>query len=163
MITEPDAPSFYFVGLVGLKVGGRNLSIPQTVFTKVGTIIDSGTVATYLPPTAYSALRDEFRRWMTRYRMRPPYAIFDTCYNFTGLNTTVIPIVTLEFSNGVAIDLPFYGIMYFIDPSMSQACLAFAATSEAGEFSIIGNVQQRSMEVVYDLERSMIGFSQDSC
>ncbi|XP_073014268.1 aspartyl protease family protein At5g10770-like [Typha latifolia] len=162
MLTNPSYPSFYFVELIGISVGGHNLSIPPTVFASPGTIIDSGTVLTYLPPTAYLALRDKFRSLMTSYKMAPPFDILDTCYDFRGESVIIIPALELQFGGGITLAISFSGTLLSLSPS--QTCLTFVPTQSDGEFSIIGNLQQRSTEVVYDLENEMIGFGPElSC
>lgn len=60
MLHNPTAPSYYFVDLIGLSVGGKMLPIPASVFRDVGTVLDTGTVVTYLPEAAYLALHSEF-------------------------------------------------------------------------------------------------------
>ncbi|XP_038976109.1 aspartyl protease AED1-like [Phoenix dactylifera] len=161
MLTEPAAPSFYFVELIGLSVGGKNLSILPSTFADTGTIIDSGTVITRLPSSSYSALRDEFRRQMANYSMAPPLSIFDTCYNFTGVGSISLPSVGLRFSGGVTLDVDPSGILYIA--SISQACLAFAGNSDPSSISIIGNMQQRTYDIVYDVARGLIGFGAGGC
>ena len=59
MLTD-SGPTFYYVAMTGIKVGGHLLSIPETVFSTAGTLVDSGTVITRLPPTAYAAMRSSF-------------------------------------------------------------------------------------------------------
>ncbi|MFS7968577.1 putative aspartic peptidase A1 family, aspartic peptidase domain superfamily, xylanase inhibitor [Helianthus anomalus] len=54
------------------------------VFKTSGMIIDSGTVITRLPPTAYSAPRDKFREGMSKYPLTNPLDIFDTCYDLSN-------------------------------------------------------------------------------
>ncbi|KAL0297380.1 UNVERIFIED_CONTAM: Aspartyl protease family protein [Sesamum radiatum] len=44
--------SFYFINILSISVGGCQLPISQSVFTTAGSIIDSGTVITRLPPAA---------------------------------------------------------------------------------------------------------------
>ncbi|XP_008777074.1 aspartyl protease family protein At5g10770-like [Phoenix dactylifera] len=161
MPTESYAPSFYFVELTGLTVGGRDLSIASSVFSNVGTIIDSGTVITRLPMQAYTALRSEFRQHMTKYQLVQPFVILDTCYNFTGYNHITIPAVVLQFSNGVSLYVDASGILYFA--SLSQACLAFAGNDDENAVSIVGNMQQRTFNVVYDVPNGRIGFGSGGC
>ncbi|XP_020680302.1 aspartyl protease family protein At5g10770-like [Dendrobium catenatum] len=50
-------PSFYFLNLTAISVGGEMLTLPPTIFSGPETMLDSGTAFSYLPPTAYSALR----------------------------------------------------------------------------------------------------------
>ncbi|KAG2605836.1 hypothetical protein PVAP13_4NG142700 [Panicum virgatum] len=135
MLHNLTAPSYYFVDLIGLS----------SVFRDVGTVLDTGTVVTYLPEAAYLALGREFDAWVRRY----------------AASEIKIPKVALLFGGGVTLELPPTGILYYI--GSSKYCLAFAATKETGEFSVIGNVQQSSTEVIYDLGRQMVGFVAGSC
>jgi len=162
MLHNLTAPSYYFVDLIGLSVGGKMLPIAESVFRDVGTVIDTGTVVTYLPEAAYLALGREFDAWVRRYAASVSgFANLETCYDFGHLKEIKIPKVALLFGGGVSLELPPTGILYYI--GSSKYCLAFAATKETGEFSVIGNVQQRSTEVIYDLGRQMVGFVAGSC
>ncbi|XP_072993799.1 aspartyl protease family protein At5g10770-like isoform X1 [Typha latifolia] len=163
MLRDPNAPTFYFLNLVGITVGGQNLPIPLAVFSTAGTIIDSGTVITRLPPDAYSALRSEFRQKMSGYNSAPAMGPFDTCYDFTGYKNITVPPVALQFDGGVTINLDFSGILYFPSISQSQACLAFAGNSNPNSIAILGNTQQTTFNVVYDIPRKVIGFSPGGC
>ncbi|XP_026658499.2 aspartyl protease family protein At5g10770-like [Phoenix dactylifera] len=161
MLTNPSMPTFYYLDLVAIHVGGRRLSISPTVFSKVGTIMDSGTVITRLPPVAYSSLRSAFRRLMSCYRSAQALSILDTCYDLTGYSKVRIPKVALQFGGGIATNLDTSGILYLANAS--QACLAFAGNSDAGDSGIIGNMQQKKFHVVYDVANKAIGFGPNGC
>jgi len=47
--------------------------------------------------------------------------------------------------------------------SAKQVCLAFAANGDDSDITIFGNVQQRTLEVVYDLGGGKIGFGAGGC
>ncbi|TVU28284.1 hypothetical protein EJB05_19795 [Eragrostis curvula] len=155
LLSTPNAPSFYIVMLTGISVGGQQLNVPKSVFA-AGTVVDSGTVITRLPPTAYAALRTAFRSAMASYGYptAPPTGILDTCYNFTGYGSATLPTVALTFSGDLTVTLGADGILSF-------GCLAFAPTGGDGGMSILGNVQQRSFEVRIDA--SSVGFKPNSC
>ncbi|XP_010928895.2 aspartyl protease family protein At5g10770-like [Elaeis guineensis] len=161
MLTGRNTPSHYYLDLVAIYVGGQRLSISPTVFSDAGTIIDSGTVISRLPPAAYSALRSAFRQLMSRYKSAPALSILDTCYDFSGYSQISIPTVALQFGGGITTILDSSGILYVA--SKSQACLAFAGNSGAKDVGIIGNVQQRKFNVVYDVAKKAIGFSPNGC
>ncbi|XP_073014276.1 aspartyl protease family protein At5g10770-like [Typha latifolia] len=161
IISDIRSPSFYFLNLVAIKVGGRRLPIRRTMFSTTGTLIDSGTVITRLPPSAYSALRSAFHNLMTKYPPAPAFSILDTCYNFTGYSTVSVPKISLVFAGGVSLDVDFSGILYVL--SLSQACLAFAGNSDQSGVGIIGNTQQKTFNVIYDLPNKRIGFSPKGC
>ncbi|XP_078443994.1 aspartyl protease family protein At5g10770-like [Wolffia australiana] len=158
---DSRAPSLYFVDLVGISVGNKRLSLMPYVFQSVGTIIDSGTVITRLPPVAYSALREAFRSAMAQYSLAtPPISLFDTCYDFSSSPTVRYPPIKLHLS-GVDLTLPASGVFYTF--GVAQVCLAFAANSDANQLGIIGNVQQKTFEVTYDNVVNKIGFSAGAC
>lgn len=163
MVSNPlDQPSYYFVELNGIAVNGRTLPISPSVFA-VGTIIDSGTVITRLPPAAYAALRTEFRIQMSdRYPVARAMGRFlDTCYDLTGYDDVVVPRVALLFSGGARIDVDASGVLLVAD--VSQACLAFAPNEDAGSIGIIGNMQQRAYSMVFDMAGGRVGFGADGC
>ncbi|KAI0501720.1 hypothetical protein KFK09_016665 [Dendrobium nobile] len=161
MLTNPNLPSFYFLKLVAISVGGQRLALSPTVFSSPGTLLDSGTVISRLPPTAYSALRSSFRQYMTNYPTAPALSILDTCYDFTNYQTVKVPSIALLFDGGVTANVDFTGILYVA--SISQACLAFAGNNDASDIVIIGNVQQRRFNVVYDVGNLKIGFGANGC
>lgn len=159
--TNAQLPSFYFIDTVGISVGGQKLSIPTTVFSNAGTLIDSGTVITRLPATAYVALRTAFRKLMSKYPTAPAVSILDTCYDLSGLSTVAIPKISFFFSGGVEMDVDASGILYA--GSISQVCLALAGNEDDSNLAIFGNVQQQTFNIVYDVAGGMLGFGPGGC
>ncbi|XP_050287740.1 aspartyl protease family protein At5g10770-like [Quercus robur] len=162
LLTLSQGPSFYGLNLIGISVGGQRLSIPTSVFSTVGTIIDSGTIITRLPPTAYSALRTSFREKMRNYSMTSSNSsLFDTCYDLSKSQSVSIPSISFFFGGGVSVDLNKVGILYIL--SQTEACLAFAGNSNPSDIAIFGNEQQKGLEVVYDVVGRKIGFRPGGC
>ncbi|KAL5559616.1 hypothetical protein UlMin_035827 [Ulmus minor] len=159
--TLSQASSFYALQLLGISVGGQKLSTPVSVYQSSGMIIDSGTVITRLPPTAYSALSAEFKKQMSKYKFTSAYSIFDTCYDLSGYTTITIPKISFIFGGGTTVDIDSIGILYVL--SSSQVCLAFAPNGADSEVAIFGNVQQNGFEVVYDIGGGKIGFGIAGC
>ncbi|KAK2998506.1 hypothetical protein RJ639_022756 [Escallonia herrerae] len=160
-LSNSQGQSFYFIDITAIIVGGTKLSISPTVFSNSGSIIDSGTVITRLPPAAYSALRAAFRQQMTKYPTAPALPILDTCYDLSNYTTVSIPKISFLFNGNVQVSLAFAGILY--SGSASQVCLAFAGNSDASDVGIFGNVQQQTLNVVYDVAGGKIGFGQGGC
>ncbi|XP_010555463.1 PREDICTED: aspartyl protease family protein At5g10770 [Tarenaya hassleriana] len=156
-----DGTSFYGLDIVGISVAGQKLTIPSTVFSSAGALIDSGTVITRLPPKAYSALKSAFQASMSRYPTAPAVSILDTCYDLTGYRTVAIPKVGFLFSGGVDVELDATGILYAL--KISQVCLGFASNSDDSSVAIFGNVQQQTLEVVYDGRGGRVGFAPGGC
>uniref|UniRef100_A0A453T1K6 Peptidase A1 domain-containing protein n=2 Tax=Aegilops tauschii TaxID=37682 RepID=A0A453T1K6_AEGTS len=63
MLRSRQLPTFYFVQLEAIRVGGKQLNIPTSVFS-AGSFMDSGTIITRLPWTVYSALSSAFKAGM---------------------------------------------------------------------------------------------------
>lgn len=93
--------------------------------------------------------------------MAASISIFDTCYDLSGHKTIVVPKVTLSFEGGVNLELDAIGLLYAV--SETQVCFAFAANENANYITIIGNAQQRTLEVVYDVGGGKIGFRPAGC
>ncbi|CAH8281994.1 unnamed protein product [Eruca vesicaria subsp. sativa] len=159
--TITDGTSFYGLDIVGISVGGQKLEIPPTVFSTPGALIDSGTVISRLPPKAYAALRSAFKAKMSQYRNTSGVSILDTCFDLTGFKTVTIPTVSFYFSGGAVVELGSKGILYAF--KMSQVCLAFAGNSDENNAAIFGNVQQQTLEVVYDGAGGRVGFAPNGC
>ncbi|PUZ71227.1 hypothetical protein GQ55_2G297700 [Panicum hallii var. hallii] len=165
MVTGKHDASFYYLNLTGVRVAGRAVEVPPSAFaTAAGTIIDSGTAFSRIPPRAYAALRSSFRRAMGgRYRRAPAPPPFDTCYDLAGHEAVRVPSVALAFDGGATVvDLDPSGVLYAWD-SMSQACLAFAPSPDEASLGVLGNVQQRTLAVVYDVGNQKIAFGAEGC
>lgn len=155
-------PTFYFVGLNGISVGGERLSIPTAVLGSGGTIVDSGTVITRLVPEAYNALKTSFRRQTPGLPSAKRFSILDTCYDLSRHGQVRVPTITFHFQNA---DVPVsdVGILVPVDNGGSQVCLAFASASESDSFNIIGNFQQQRMQVAFDAGAGRVGFASRAC
>ncbi|VAI90748.1 unnamed protein product [Triticum turgidum subsp. durum] len=95
------------------------------------------------------------------YKTAPAYSILDTCYDFTGLSDVSLPTVSLVFQGGTCLDVDVSGIVYAI--SQAQVCLAFASNGDDESVAIIGNTQQKTYGVLYDLGKKTVGFAPGSC
>ncbi|XP_009629718.1 aspartyl protease AED1-like [Nicotiana tomentosiformis] len=158
LVKGPE-PVYYYLDLVGISVAGNKLNVPSITFTNEGTIIDSGTVITRLPQVVYSALRTAFRESMLSYTLLENVdELMDTCYSFNGYEQIALPEIKFHFGEGTStttdVKLSNNGILWMKDNRVK--CLAFSATES---YSIIGNVQQRGMNVIYDLKGERIGFA----
>ncbi|CAA0831386.1 Eukaryotic aspartyl protease family protein [Striga hermonthica] len=154
-------PTYYYVELLGISVGGKRVSgITPSLFNE-GMIVDSGTTLTWLPQLAYEALRDAFLDAGASNLMRAPsVSILDTCF-YVPENTTKVKVPTVELHfKDADVSLPASNYMYPVDNN-GTFCFAFANRTD-GPF-IIGNIQQQGFRVVYDLANNQIGFAPNSC
>ncbi|KAL8153011.1 hypothetical protein V2J09_010771, partial [Rumex salicifolius] len=161
LVKSSKSTPFYLVALESISVGGIRLSISPKVFSSAKTLIDSGTVITRLPPQAYSALSVTFKKLMSKYTSAPALSILDTCFDLSAYQTVSVPKVVLAFHGGAALDLPLSGTLFA--SKTSQVCLAFAGNSMDTSPPIIGNIQQKSFDVVYDVDGGKIGFGPNAC
>ncbi|RLN13317.1 hypothetical protein C2845_PM09G12660 [Panicum miliaceum] len=149
--TSPLQAPFYVVTMTGIAVGGKQLVGLRLSAFAGGMIIDSGKVVTALPSTAYRALRTAFRKAMAPYPL-VPNGHLDTCYNLTGHKNVTVPKVALTFSGGATINLDVpNGILV-------EGCLVFEDSGGDGSVAVLGNVNQRNFEVLYDTSHSKVGF-----
>ncbi|KAL5077449.1 hypothetical protein RYX36_016433 [Vicia faba] len=159
--TASHGHSFYYIDILGITLNGTQLPISSSLFSSAGAIIDSGTVITRLPPTVYATLRDSFQKGMSKYPRAEPFSLFDTCYDLSGVEDLSIPQINFVLAGGVTVELVVPGILYTI--SSKQVCLAFAANRADTDLTVFGNVQQKTLEVVYDVGGGRIGFGSNGC
>ncbi|KAI3673677.1 hypothetical protein L6452_39801 [Arctium lappa] len=161
MLSNPMMPSFYFLNLTGISIGGVSLQDPS--FGKKEMLIDSGTVITRLPPSVYNAFKSEFVNQFSGFPKAPAYSILDTCFNLSSKKQVEIPTINLHFANDAKLTVDVSGILYFAKADASQVCLALAGLKDEEEISIIGNYQQKNTRVVYNTKELTLGFAKETC
>ncbi|KAI4326166.1 hypothetical protein MLD38_031506 [Melastoma candidum] len=166
LIKNPAQPSFYYLSLQGISVGGTHLPIQKSTFElqddgSGGLIIDSGTTITYLEQSAYSIVRKAF---ISQTKLPVDDSAsgttgLDLCFKLPkGQSKIEIPKLVLHFE-GADLDLP--GDNYMIaDSDLGLACLAMGSSSG---MSILGNIQQQNIMVVHDLVKETMSFVPTQC
>lgn len=158
MVSSSLDKSLYFLKLEGITVARRNLAISPEVYDRTPTIIDSGTVITRLPEEVYVALRGAVVAELSgKFKPAAAYSLLDTCYEGSS-GAIPVPEVAFVFAGRTVVRLPARNVM--IDVEKGTSCLAFAA--ERG-VAIIGNRQQQTFNVVYDVGKGKIGFAAGGC
>ena len=157
--------TFYYVQLAGVSVGGHMITVPPSTFAldqsgTGGIIVDSGTAVTRLQTQAYDSVRDAFRSMTRNLRSANAFALFDTCYDLSSLQSVSVPTVSFHFSGGKMWQLPAKNYLIAVDDA-GTFCFAFAPTTSS--LSIIGNIQQQGTRVSFDLANSLVGFSPNKC
>ncbi|KAL6848841.1 hypothetical protein ACP4OV_021424 [Aristida adscensionis] len=168
MVRNPRMATFYYVRLVGFRVGGarvrgvaeRDLRLnPST--GRGGVIVDSGTSVTRLARPAYAALCDAFRAAAAGLRRSPGgFSLFDTCFDLGGRRVVKVPTLSLLLAGGAEVALPPENYLIPVD-TRGTFCFAFAGTD--GGVSIVGNIQQQGFRVVFDGDAQRVGFVPKSC
>ncbi|KAL6533809.1 hypothetical protein OROHE_013642 [Orobanche hederae] len=159
-----DYPSYYFINIISISVGSIELTMDYSnVFLNRGIAVDPGVSITRLPAKAYAALRDEFRNQIGKsHMMSGPRGILDTCYDNAGVIKP--PTISFTFEDDVKVD--FNGPQIFEDYRYTTVkCLAFADNTNPPSVSILGNTQQKTMEVAYDdlHAAGRLGFRLNAC
>ncbi|KXG24092.1 aspartyl protease family protein 2 [Sorghum bicolor] len=174
MLTNSRMYTFYYVGLVGISVGGVRVRGVTESDLRLdpstghgGVIVDSGTAVTRLSGPAYAAFRDAFRVAAVKELGWPspggPFAFFDTCYSSVrGRVMKKVPAVSMHFAGGVEVKLPPQNYLIPVDSNKGTMCFAFAGSGDRG-VSIIGNIQLQGFRVVYDVDGQRVGFAPNSC
>ncbi|XP_042514359.1 aspartyl protease family protein At5g10770-like [Macadamia integrifolia] len=151
--------------MTGVSVGGNSSSIPQSVSTtSSGTVVDSGTVITRLPPAAYSELRSAFREAMFEHPVHSSqygYSLLDTCYNLNGYDTTTIPTIVLHFAEGANLYIDSSGIL--IQPNITHYCLAFAANNADTIWRSLEIFNSEELKVIYNVTGGKLGLGTNAC
>ncbi|KAG6412517.1 hypothetical protein SASPL_125196 [Salvia splendens] len=164
LLKNPRRSSFYYVSLMGIRVGRRVVNIPPTAFafdpsTGAGTVIDSGTVFTVLVKPAYTAVRDEVQRKMGNATVST-LGGFDTCYTVP----VTVPTITFMFQ-GLNMSLPQDNFL-IRSSSGTTSCLAMASAPDTGVNSVlnvIASFQQQNRRVLIDVANSKLGIARESC
>ncbi|GAY46972.1 hypothetical protein CUMW_101040 [Citrus unshiu] len=160
LVRNPRAPSFYYVGLSGLGVGGMRIPISEDLFRLTqmgddGVVMDTGTAVTRLPTPAYEAFRDAFVAQAGNLPRASGVSIFDTCYNLSGFVSVRVPTVSFYFSGGPVLTLPASNFLIPVDDA-GTFCFAFAPSPSG--LSIIGNIQQEGIQISFDGANGFVGF-----
>ncbi|XP_030936752.1 protein ASPARTIC PROTEASE IN GUARD CELL 2-like [Quercus lobata] len=166
LLSSIKNPSFYYVRMIGLGVGGIRLPISEDIFHLTesgdgGVIIDSGTTVSRFPKVAYEAFRDAFIAQTMDIPRAPGVDLFDTCFNLP--NTIDMPLVSFHFWSDigeVSLVIPPRNFLVVVD-NMRTACFAFAPSPAS--FSIIGNIQQEQIKISYNTVGGTLGFGPDLC
>ncbi|XP_040997129.1 protein ASPARTIC PROTEASE IN GUARD CELL 2 [Juglans microcarpa x Juglans regia] len=165
LIRNPRAPSFYYVGLSGLGVGGVRVPIPEDVFGLTeagngGVVMDTGTAVTRLPELGYQMFRDAYFAQTGNLPRVSGVSIFDACYDLSGFVTVRVPTVSFYFSGGPVLTLPGKNFLIPVNDE-GTFCFAFAPSSSGP--SIIGNIQQEGIQITIDGANGFVGFGPNVC
>lgn len=162
MLSDSRDPTLYFLKLSAISVSGKPLSVAASDYS-VPTIIDSGTTISRLATPVYTALREVLVKIISsKYKIAEAFSILDSC--FVGSSdeiSAIVPSVQLIFQGGAVLNLEPQNVV--IEVEKGTTCLSFAANSNLRDIAIIGNQQQQTFEVVYDIASKRIGFAAGGC
>ncbi|KAI4298868.1 hypothetical protein L6164_032382 [Bauhinia variegata] len=161
MVKNPKFSRFYLLDLTSINVAGRPLEVSASSY-KVPTVIDSGTVITRLPMSLYEPLQNAFVKIMSRrYKQAKGVLILDTCFEGSLESMVAVPEIQMMFRGGADLTLGAHNTL--IEMLIGVTCLAFTGIPEPNAVAIIGNFQQQTISVAYDVSNSRIGFAGGGC
>ncbi|KAG5081218.1 hypothetical protein JHK86_005283 [Glycine max] len=177
MLTFPQSqrmpnldPLAYTVPMQGIRIGGKKLNIPPSVFRPNAggsgqTMVDSGSEFTFLVDAAYDAVREEVIR-VVGPRVKKAYVyggVADMCFDGSAMEIgRLIGDVAFEFEKGVEIVVPKERVL--ADVGGGVHCLGIGRSERLGAASnIIGNFHQQNLWVEFDLANRRIGFGVADC
>ncbi|CAI0474255.1 unnamed protein product [Linum tenue] len=165
LIQNTAQPSFYYVALEGISVGGSSLPIPASAFAlqgdgSGGMIVDSGTTITYLEGVAYDEVKKAFVAAIDLPVDDSGSTGLDLCFDLPsgGSGDVEVPSLVFHFQ-GADLELPAENYM-IADSSAGVVCLAMGRSSG---MSIFGNVEQQNFLVLYDLGKETLSFTPTQC
>ncbi|KAG8042966.1 hypothetical protein GUJ93_ZPchr2171g28979 [Zizania palustris] len=168
---DPASP-FYYVNLTGITVGSTDLPVTSSTFgftqtgSGGGTIVDSGTTFTYLAEAGYAMVKKSFQSQMGNLTMVTGQRAgsFDLCFEVNGGDVTV-PKLVLHFAGGADYDVPrpsYIGAVRVDSQGRATVeCLLLRPAKE--DMSIIGNMLQMDLHVLYDLDGEKFSFAPADC
>nr|CAB3454503.1 unnamed protein product [Digitaria exilis] len=153
---------YYYVNLTGITVGASELAVTSGTFGFTaagdgGVIVDSGTTFTYLAEAGYAMVRQAFLSQMAGLEKvsGEPYD-FDLC--FAAGAAAAVPRLVLRFDGGGAeYEVPRRSYFDAVDERGSVACLLGRVRT------VIGNVLQMDLHVLYDLDGETFSFAPADC
>lgn len=160
MLSDSRDPGLYFLKLSAISVSGKPLPLDASAYG-VSTIIDSGTTISRLATPVYSALRTELVKIISsKFQTAEAFSLLDACFKGRlDEISAIVPTVKMIFEGGAELSLEPHNVI--IEVMEGTTCLSFAGDSN--DMAIIGNQQQQTFEVVYDVASSRIGFAAGGC
>ncbi|PPS14819.1 hypothetical protein GOBAR_AA05765 [Gossypium barbadense] len=149
LLCNLQAPSFYYVGFSGLKVGGIRMLLTELGYE--GVVMDIRTA---------NALRDAFIAQTANLSRISTVSIFNTCYNLSNFVMIRVPTMSFYFLGGPILTLPASNFLIPVD-DVGTFYLAFASSTFG--LSIIGNIQQEGIQISFDGAYGSVGFGPNVC
>ncbi|BFI20176.1 aspartyl protease family protein [Marchantia polymorpha subsp. ruderalis] len=169
-VQNPNSPTFYYVGVKCVSVGGRELDIhPQvweiTELGDGGSIFDSGTSLTVFLEPAYLVILNAFQTHICpTYTRVPALQGLDLCFSTERYEDdpfAKLPAFSVTFQNGAVFSPPPQNV--YVEVAENTMCLAMQGSSSPFGFNIFGNLIQQNFEVAYDRQKQRLGFAPADC
>ncbi|KAF5730745.1 putative Eukaryotic aspartyl protease family protein [Tripterygium wilfordii] len=151
-IISKSPPTFYFLTLEGISIGGKIAKAPQS---QGNIVIDSGTTLTLLQSNLYNQLEAIVKEAIGVNPVADPSGTLDLCFQAESVRSK-LPEMVFHFT-GADIHLPPLNTFAKFD---NLVCMLIAPSEE---FSIFGNLAQVNFQVEYDLQQKKVSFAPTDC
>jgi hypothetical protein len=160
---------YYYVPMVGISLGSKRLDVPAEILALKpdgtgGTAVDSATTLAYLAAPAFEELKKAVMEGVKLPTANKTVDDYPLCFELPkgmSMDAVQAPPLILHFDGGAEMVLPRDN--YFQEPSPGMMCLAVVPTPFDGAPSVIGNVQQQNMHVLYDLAQQKFSYAPTQC
>ena len=153
--------SSYTVAIADFVVAGASVGASSGVYS--GTIVDSGTTFTYLPPAAYNKARDRWRSvcpWGTcSSRVVKGQYPDDYCYRMSVAELNQFQDYAFKFSGGAQLVLK--PTQYVYEWKTGVWCMGIYNNDRNG--AVIGAATMRHHEVIFDRVKRRVAFVPSDC
>ncbi|EAZ07297.1 hypothetical protein OsI_29545 [Oryza sativa Indica Group] len=172
IVSNPVKTVYYYVPLVGISLGHKRLAVPAASLAMRpdgggGTIVDSGSTVAYLVEAAFEAVKEAVMDVVRLPVANRTVEDYELCFVLprrtaaAAMEAVQVPPLVLHFDGGAAMVLPRDN--YFQEPRAGLMCLAVGKTTDGSGVSIIGNVQQQNMHVLFDVQHHKFSFAPTQC
>ncbi|RCV30907.1 hypothetical protein SETIT_6G133400v2 [Setaria italica] len=169
LLKNPIEDMYYYVPMVGISLGSKRLDVPaESLALKPdgtgGTAVDSATTLAYLVTPAFEELKKAVMEGVKLPAANKTVDDYPLCFELPkgmSMDAVQAPPLVLHFDGGAEMVLPRDN--YFQEPSPGMMCLAVVQTPFEGAPSVIGNVQQQNMHVLYDLAERKFSYAPTQC
>ncbi|XP_061342538.1 aspartic proteinase 36-like [Gastrolobium bilobum] len=167
--SDPVRSPYYNINLKEIRVAGKRLPLNPKVFDgKHGTVLDSGTTYAYLPEAAFVAFKDAIVKELQSFKQigGPDSNYNDICFSGAGIDVSQLlesfPVVDMVFGNGHKYSLSPENYMFRHSKVRGAYCLGIFQNGK-DPTTLLGGIIVRNTLVMYDRERSKIGFWKTNC
>ncbi|RLN04491.1 aspartic proteinase nepenthesin-1-like [Panicum miliaceum] len=169
LLKNPVEDIYYYVPMVGISLGSKRLNVPtESLALKPdgtgGAAVDSATTLAYLVEPAFTELKKAVMEGLKLPVANKTVDDYPLCFELprgTSMDGVEVPPLVLHFDGGADMALPRDN--YFQEPSPGVMCLAVVQSPFKGAPSVIGNVQQQNMHVLYDLGERKFSYAPTQC
>nr|CAB3483219.1 unnamed protein product [Digitaria exilis] len=161
--------AYYYVPLVGLSLGAKRLAVSAAALAikpdgSGGTIVDSGSTISYIVEKAFKVLKKAVLKTVRLPVVNGTVEDYELCFALprgVAMSSVKTPPLVLHFEGGAAMVLTKDN--YFQEVRAGLMCLAVGSSPDDFGVSIIGNVQQQNMHVLFDVRNQKFSFAPTQC